>query len=131
MENLPSLQMLLATRNPIFQLVCYDAQSTCCRLSWEVFSVFLPLIDMNPSDLTCIYSTLHFVCKEAHSNDISPKLTFCHPLHCKKYKKEICVFFSYIEYMWILDHGQGYLKTVINVNSSQIQSCTRGFRGFF
>ena len=37
---------------------------------------FLPMIDMDPSDLTCIYSTLKFVCAEAKRLGVSPILTF-------------------------------------------------------
>ena len=37
--------------------------------------VFLPMIDLNPSDLTCIYSTVHFVCAHARRYDVKPVLT--------------------------------------------------------
>jgi hypothetical protein len=45
--------------------------------------VFLPMLDMNPSDPSCIYSTLHFVCKEARKYQHSPVLTFDQPLYWK------------------------------------------------
>lgn len=45
--------------------------------------VFLPMIDMNPNDLTCINSTLHFVSKEAKTHSFTPILTFDQPLYWK------------------------------------------------
>ena len=45
--------------------------------------VFLPMIDLNPSDLTCIYSTLHFVCDHARRYNVTPILTFDQPLWWK------------------------------------------------
>ncbi|CAG2218591.1 unnamed protein product [Mytilus edulis] len=44
---------------------------------------FLPMIDLNPSDESCIYTTLHFVCKEAKKNKCTPILTFDQPLYWK------------------------------------------------
>ena len=44
---------------------------------------FLPMINLNPSDESCIYTTLHFVCKEAHKNKCTPILTFDQPLYWK------------------------------------------------
>ncbi|CAG2195214.1 unnamed protein product [Mytilus edulis] len=44
---------------------------------------FLPMIDINPSDESCIYTTLHFVCKEAKQNKCTPILTFDQPLYWK------------------------------------------------
>lgn len=41
------------------------------------------MIDLNPSDLTCIYSTLHFVCDHARRYDVTPILTFDQPLWWK------------------------------------------------
>jgi hypothetical protein len=38
--------------------------------------MLLPMIDMNPSDLTCINSTLHFVCEHAHDYGVVPVITF-------------------------------------------------------
>ncbi len=37
---------------------------------------FLPLIDMDPGDMTCIYSTLNFVYKQAHMGKFTPVITF-------------------------------------------------------
>ena len=45
--------------------------------------VFLPMIDMDPSDMTCIYSTLNFVSKEARRHNSNPVLTFDQPLYWK------------------------------------------------
>lgn len=45
--------------------------------------IFLPMIDMDPGDLTCIYSTLHFVCSHAVRYGVTPILTFDQPLWWK------------------------------------------------
>lgn len=44
---------------------------------------FLPIIDMNPTDLTCINSTLHFICKDASKFNATASATFDQPLHWK------------------------------------------------
>ena len=44
---------------------------------------FLPMIGMDPSDLTCIYSTLKFVCAQATRLGVTPSLTFDQPLWWK------------------------------------------------
>ena len=44
---------------------------------------FLPMIDMDPSDLTCIYSMLKFVCAQAKRLGVAPILTFDQPLWWK------------------------------------------------
>ncbi|CAC5380090.1 unnamed protein product [Mytilus coruscus] len=41
------------------------------------------MIDLNPSDESCIYTTLHFVCKESKKNKCTPILTFDQPLYWK------------------------------------------------
>ncbi|VDI53446.1 Hypothetical predicted protein [Mytilus galloprovincialis] len=41
------------------------------------------MIDLNPSDEYSIYTTLHFVCKEAKQNKCTPILTFDQPLYWK------------------------------------------------
>ena len=43
----------------------------------------LPMIDMNPSDMSCVYSTLKFVCSLANRHQITPVLTFDQPLWWK------------------------------------------------
>ena len=45
--------------------------------------LFMPMIDMNPSDNTGIYSTLHYICAEAKRNKTTPVLTFDQPLWWK------------------------------------------------
>lgn len=48
--------------------------------------MFLPMIDMNPSDMTCINSTLHFVsdyADYAKRHDVVPVVTFDQPLWWK------------------------------------------------
>jgi len=45
--------------------------------------LFLPMIDMNSSDMSCIYSTLHYVCKQAKSYGVTPVVTFDQPLWWK------------------------------------------------
>lgn len=43
----------------------------------------LPMIDLAASDPTCIYSTLHFLCKEAEKYGVTPTITFDQPLWWK------------------------------------------------
>ena len=45
--------------------------------------MFLPMIDMNPSDVTCVYSTLRYIWDHAHRHDVSPIITFDQPLWWK------------------------------------------------
>ena len=45
--------------------------------------VFLPMIDLNLSDLTCIYSTINFVPRHSRKYDVVPILTFDQPLWWK------------------------------------------------
>ena len=47
---------------------------------------FLPMIDMNPNDPNCIYSTVHFVCARAKRYNITPVLTFDQSLWWKAMK---------------------------------------------
>ena len=44
---------------------------------------FLPMIDMNPSDATCIYSTLKFLAEHARRHNATPIVTFDQPLWWK------------------------------------------------
>lgn len=46
---------------------------------------FLPVIDMSPSDMTCIYSTLEFACKFAKENETTPIITFDQSVYWKAY----------------------------------------------
>ncbi len=45
--------------------------------------MFLPMIDMNPSDVTCVYSTLKFICNHATEHRVIPVVTFDQPLWWK------------------------------------------------
>ena len=45
--------------------------------------VLLPMIDMNPSDTTCIFSTLKFVSEHARRHNATPIITFDQPLWWK------------------------------------------------
>ena len=44
---------------------------------------FLPMIDLNPSDTACIYSTLSFVCDHGKRYRVTPVITFDQPLWWK------------------------------------------------
>ena len=43
----------------------------------------LPMIDMDPTNASCIYSTLHFVADQAKKYGVTPVLTFVKPLWTK------------------------------------------------
>ena len=43
------------------------------------------MIDLNPSDDTCIYSTLHFVNDQAKRYDVTPVINFDQPLWWKAF----------------------------------------------
>ena len=45
--------------------------------------MFLPMIDLDPSEKTCIYSTLLFVSEQAKRYHITPVITFDQPLWLK------------------------------------------------
>ena len=45
--------------------------------------LFLPMIDLDPGNPSCLYFTLHFVCKHAKSYNRTPILTFDQPLYWK------------------------------------------------
>ena len=49
----------------------------------QASTMFLPMIDLNPSDLSCVYSTLLFVCDHAHRYGVTPIITFDQPLWWK------------------------------------------------
>jgi hypothetical protein len=42
--------------------------------------MFLSMIDMNPTDVSCIYSTLLFVSEHARRYNVKPIITFDQPL---------------------------------------------------
>ena len=45
--------------------------------------LFLPMIDLNASDMSCIYSTLNYLLKFARNNNFHPIVTFDQPLFWK------------------------------------------------
>ena len=45
--------------------------------------VYLPMIDLNPSDPVCIRSTLHYFADHASTLDVTPVVTFDQPLFYK------------------------------------------------
>lgn len=45
--------------------------------------IFLPMIDMDPNDMSCILSTLSFVCNDAKKHSVTPVVTFDQPLWIK------------------------------------------------
>ena len=45
--------------------------------------IFLPMIDMDPGDLTCIHSTLHFIHDHTARYQVTPIITFGQPLRWK------------------------------------------------
>ena len=47
---------------------------------------FLPMIDMDPTDMTCIYSTLSFISDQASRYEYTPIITFDQPLWWKSLK---------------------------------------------
>lgn len=45
--------------------------------------LYLPMIDMNPSNLSCVYSTLSYVSSHAKRQNVTPIITFDQPLWWK------------------------------------------------
>ena len=45
--------------------------------------LFLPMIDLNASDMSCIYSTLNYLLNFARNNNFHPIVTFDQPLFWK------------------------------------------------
>ena len=45
--------------------------------------MFLPMLDLNPSSMTCVYSTMTFVANQARKHNVTPVLTFDQPLWWK------------------------------------------------
>jgi hypothetical protein len=44
---------------------------------------FLPMIDMNPTDMSCVFTTLHFLSSLAERHRVTPVITFDQPLWWK------------------------------------------------
>ncbi|PIK40129.1 hypothetical protein BSL78_23030 [Apostichopus japonicus] len=64
------------------RMVRYDADDATGNTQGNRL-FFFPMIDMNPSDNSCIYSTLKFVCNEARRHNTKAILTFDQPLYWK------------------------------------------------
>ena len=45
--------------------------------------LFLPMIDLDPNNMTCIFSTLNYVCDQAKVYNVTPVVTFDQPLFWK------------------------------------------------
>jgi len=45
--------------------------------------MLLPVIEMDATDITCIYSTLSFICDQVSRYEVSPIVTFDQPLYWK------------------------------------------------
>ena len=58
----------------------YDTNKTSVQKS---NITFLPMIDMSPSDLSCINSTLHFIAKISTTHNVAAVVTFDQPLFQK------------------------------------------------
>ena len=76
----PLLQSPRPAWNSMMQLSCkgtYPGKSSVH---------FLPMIDMDPTDMTCIYSTLSFISNQASHYKYTPIITFDQPLWWKSLK---------------------------------------------
>lgn len=74
--------------------------------------VYLPIIDMNPNDLTCIFSTLTFIIQHARKHKVKPVVTFDQPLYWKALE---IVHHSNLENIVLLI---GWFYTVMSLLSS-------------
>ena len=75
--SLPLLRNPKPGWNGTMQSICigtHPGQSTI---------MFLPMIDMDHTDTTCIYSSLSFICDQASRYEVSPIVTFDQPLYWK------------------------------------------------
>ena len=45
--------------------------------------VFMPMLDLNPSDMSCIFSTLYFIACQSRKMNTTPVVTFDQPLYWK------------------------------------------------
>ena len=54
-----------------------------CEYHGKSSVLFLPMIDMNPGDKTCILSTLNYLCKLASKHNMPAIVTFDQPLFWK------------------------------------------------
>jgi len=49
----------------------------------KVSVMFLPIININPSDTTCAYSILNYIQEHSHQYGVTPIITFDQPLWWK------------------------------------------------
>ena len=47
------------------------------------FLFVLPMLDLNPGDMSCVYSTLEFIASQAQKNNVTHIMTFDQPLYLK------------------------------------------------
>ena len=45
--------------------------------------MFMPMVDYNPTDISCVYSTLLFIADQAMKLNVTPIVTFDQPLYYK------------------------------------------------
>ncbi|KAJ8043553.1 hypothetical protein HOLleu_10691 [Holothuria leucospilota] len=74
-------------KSPIPNWTGFMSNVAECQHTSKANITFLPLIDLKPSNPTCIYSTMLFVINQAHTLNIpTPVLTFDQPLWLKAYE---------------------------------------------
>lgn len=56
------------------------------QFSGKSYVPFLPMIDMNPSELSCVFFILLFVCREARLCQRTHVLTFDQPFFGKQFQ---------------------------------------------
>ena len=93
---------------------------------------FLPMIDLNPSDLTCIYSTLKFVSGQARKYGVKPIITFDQPLYWKALtiicnestESELKSVISHSdEFPWVHWSSDGWVWASRNLGDSLCTQC--------
>ena len=60
-----------------------DADAAKWTAPREVFYLFFPMLDLNPGDMSCVYSTLRSIASQAQMNNVTPIMTFDQPLYLK------------------------------------------------
>ena len=80
-ETLWEISWPLKSPRPAWKGMMQAAHSGAHPGVSEVF--FMPMIDLNPGDLSCIYSTLRFVASQARKYNVTPVLTFDQHLYLK------------------------------------------------
>ena len=61
-----------------------DADAAKWTAPREVFYLFfVPLLDLNPGDMSCVYLTLEFIASQAQKNNVTPIMTFDQSLYLK------------------------------------------------